>query len=83
MRIERILRYDNNKALYECQKSISLDIALTDEGGEYLLNSCGLECYQFFFQNQAEQKNNMSIKIQNTFLRIRKIANDEYFSLSA
>lgn len=36
-----------------------------------------------FFQNQAEQKNNMSIKIQNTFLRIRKIANDEYFSLSA
>ncbi|MDV4314470.1 DUF3330 domain-containing protein [Acinetobacter baumannii] len=56
MRIERILRYDNNKALYECQKSISLDIALTDEGGEYLLNSCGLECYQFFFKTKQNRK---------------------------
>ncbi|MDV4311759.1 DUF3330 domain-containing protein [Acinetobacter indicus] len=56
MRIERILRYDNNKALYECQKSISLDIALTDEGGEYLLNSCGLECYQFFSKPSRTEK---------------------------
>ncbi len=56
---------------HECGKSIPLDTALTVEGGEYVLYFCGLECYQHF-QNQAEQKNEMSNKIQNNFSKDEK-----------